>query len=92
MAKESTISKLKWIGVSAIISSTVTFILTPSMNYFSNKIMMFDNSTSSLYTIPKSLSLAGLVFLRFYYILRNRKNRYNDDKWRFFPANRTFTI
>ena len=45
MAKENTISKLKWIGVSAIISSIVSFILIPFLDYFSDKVLKFDLST-----------------------------------------------
>ena len=51
MAKENTISKLKWIGVSAIISSIVSFILIPFLDYFSDKVLKFDLSTTSPYII-----------------------------------------
>jgi hypothetical protein len=53
MAKESAISKLKWIGVSAIISSIITFISTAFMNYFyKTSTTLTENSNISLYTIP----------------------------------------
>jgi len=42
MDKEGTISKLKWVGVSAIISSVVSFLLIPLLTYFSDKILKFD--------------------------------------------------
>jgi uncharacterized membrane protein len=44
MAKENIISKLKWIGVIAIISSIVSFILIPFLDYFSDKVLKFDFS------------------------------------------------
>jgi cytosine/uracil/thiamine/allantoin permease len=86
MAKESTISKLKWLGVGAIISSLVSFILTPFLNYFSQSVIKLDSSTISLYTIPILLGIAGSILIVSYYIL-SRKNRNNEDKWRYFPAN-----
>jgi cytosine/uracil/thiamine/allantoin permease len=80
MAKESTISKLKWLGVGAIISSLVSFILTPFLNYFSQSVIKLDSSTISLYTIPILLGIAGSILIVSYYIL-SRKNRNNEDKW-----------
>ena len=85
MANESTISKLKWSGISAIMSFITTFILTVFIDYFSNK-MRFDNSTIFLYTIPIILGIGGAVLLVSYYIL-SRRNRNRKDKWRYFPAN-----
>jgi hypothetical protein len=68
MAKESTISKLKWAGVSAIISSIVTFISTSLMNYFYKTITtVTDNSDISLYMIPVILGIVGSVLLMSYY-------------------------
>jgi len=52
MVKESTISKLKWIGVIAIISSIISFILIPILDYFSEKVLKFDLSTTSPYIVP----------------------------------------
>ena len=52
MAKENTISKLKWIGVIAIINSIVSFILIPFLDYFSDKVLKFDLSTTSPYIVP----------------------------------------
>jgi hypothetical protein len=86
MAKESTISKLKWLGVGAIISSITSFLLIPLLTYFSDKILKFDLSTTSPYIIPIVLGIAGSVLVVSYYILSNR-NKNNDEKWRFFPAN-----
>ena len=86
MAKESTISKLKWLGVGAIISSITSFLLIPLLTYFSDKILKFDLSTASPYIIPIVLGLSGSVLLISYYIL-SKKNRNDDEKWRFFPAN-----
>ena len=87
MAEESTISRIKWIGVSAIITSIVTFISTAFMNYFyKTSTTLTENSNISLYTIPIVIGIAGSVFLASYYIL-SKKNRNNDEKWRFFPAN-----
>jgi len=87
MAKESTLTKLKWIGVSAIISSTVTFISTAFMNYFyKTSTTLTENLNISLYTIPIILGIAGSVFLISYLVLIT-KNKNNDEKWRFFPAN-----
>ena len=88
MAKENTISKLKWIGVSAIISSIVSFILIPFLDYFSDKILKFDLSTTSPYIIPIVLGFSGSVLLISYYIL-SIKNRNDDENWRFFPSNST---
>jgi hypothetical protein len=69
MAKESTISKLKWAGVSAIISSIVTFISTSLMNYFYKTITtVTDNPNISLYMIPVILAIVGSVLLISYYI------------------------
>jgi hypothetical protein len=85
MVKESTISKLKWIGVSAIISSIAFFIFIPFLDYFSDKILKFDLSTSP-YIIPIVLGFSGSILLISYYIL-SIKNRNDDDKWKFFPAN-----
>jgi hypothetical protein len=85
MANESTISKLKWCGISAIMSFITTFILTVFIDYFSNK-MRFDNSTIFLYTIPIILGIGGAVLLVSSYIL-SRRNRNRKDKWRYFPAN-----
>ena len=62
MAKESTLSKLKWIGVSAIISSTASFVFIPFLDYFSNALMNFDSLTISLYNIPIVIGIAGTVF------------------------------
>jgi hypothetical protein len=86
MAKESTISKLKWLGVGAIISSITSFLLIPLLTYFSDKILKFDLSTASPYIIPIVLGFSGSVLLISYYIL-SKKNRNDDEKWRFFPAN-----
>jgi uncharacterized membrane protein YdjX (TVP38/TMEM64 family) len=86
MVKESTISKLKWIGVSAIISSIVTFISTAFLNYFYSSIMTINNSKISLYTIPIILGIAGSILIVSYYIL-SRKNKNSEDKWKYFPAN-----
>jgi len=87
MAKESTLTKLKWIGVSAIISSIVTFISTAFMNYFyKTSTTLTENLNISLYTIPIILGIAGSVFLISYLVL-STKNKNNDEKWRFFPAN-----
>ena len=87
MSKESTLTKLKWIGVSAIISSIVTFISTAFMNYFyKTSTTLTENSNISLYTIPIILGIAGSVFLISYLVL-STKNKNNDEKWRFFPAN-----
>ena len=83
MTKENTISKLKWIGVSTIISSIVSFILIPILDYFSDKILKFDLSTTSPYTIPIVLGISGSVLLISYYIL-TIKNRNDDENWRFF--------
>ncbi len=85
MANESTISKLKWCGISAIMSFVTTFFLTVFIDYFSNK-MRSENSTIFLYTIPIILGIAGAVLLVSYYIL-SRRNRNSEDKWRYFPAN-----
>ena len=87
MAKESKISKLKWAGVSGIISSIVTFISTSLMNCFYKTITtVTDNSNISVYMIPVILGIVGSVLLISYYIL-SKKNRDNDDKWRYFSAN-----
>ena len=70
MAKESTLSKLKWIGVSAIISSIISFIFIPFLNYFYNAIMKFDSSIISLYyNISIVIGIAGSVFLISYLFL-----------------------
>jgi hypothetical protein len=86
MSNESTISKLKWIGVSAIISSIVSFIVIPILDYFSERVLKFDLSTTSPYIVPIILGFSGSVLLISYYIL-TIKNRNDDDKWRFFQAN-----
>jgi hypothetical protein len=86
MAKGNTISKLKWIGVNAIISSIVSFILIPILDYFSEKVLKFDLSTTSPYIVPIILGFSGSVLLISYYIL-TIKNRNDNDKWRFFQAN-----
>jgi hypothetical protein len=86
MVKESTISKLKWSAIGAIISSITSFLLIPLLTYFSDKILKFDLSTTSPYIITIVLGFAGSVLLVSYYILSNR-NKNNDEKWRFFPAN-----
>ena len=69
MAKENTISKLKWIGVIAIISSIVSFILIPFLDYFSDKVLKFDLSTTSPYIVPIVFGFSGSVLLISYYIL-----------------------
>ncbi|MGI0051671.1 MAG: hypothetical protein ACRD8K_08035 [Nitrososphaeraceae archaeon] len=86
MTKENTISKLKWIGVITIISSIVSFILIPFLDYFSDKILKFDLSTTSPYTIPIVLGISGSVLLISYYIL-SIKNRNDDENRRFFLLN-----
>jgi hypothetical protein len=87
MVKESTLSKLQWAGISAIISSIITFISTAFTNYLYNTSMtLTENSNISLYTIPIVLGIAGSVFLISYYIFSN-KSKNNDEKWRYFPAN-----
>ena len=87
MAKESKISKLKWAGVSGIISSIVTFISTSLMNYFYKIITtVTDNSNISLYMIPVILGIVGSVLLISYHIF-SKKNRDNYDKRRYFSAN-----
>jgi hypothetical protein len=87
MAKESIIPKLKWAGVSAIISSIVTFFSTSFMNYFyKTTTTLTDNSNISLYTIPVILGIIGSVLLISYNIL-SRKNRDNDDKRTYFYGN-----
>jgi len=79
MDKEGTISKLKWIGVSAIISSVVSFLLIPLLTYFSDKTLKFDLSTVSPYIIPIILGFVGSVILILYYILSTR-NKNNNEK------------
>ena len=79
MDKEGTISKLKWVGVSAIISSVVSFLLIPLLTYFSDKILKFDLSTVSPYVIPIILGFVGSVILILYYILSTR-NKNNNEK------------
>ena len=87
MVKETIFSKLQWIGVSAIISSIITFISTAFMNYLYNISMtLTENSNISLYTIPIVLGIAGSVFLISYYIFSS-KSKNNDEEWRYFPAN-----
>jgi len=83
MAKENTILKLKWIGIRAIISSIVSFILISFLDYFSDKILKFDLSTTSPYIIPIVLGISGSFLLISYYIL-TIKNRNDDENWRFF--------
>jgi hypothetical protein len=73
MAKESTISKLKWAGVSAIISSIVTFISTSLMNYFYKTITTVQTiQTFSLYMIPVILGIVGSFLLISCYILSKK--------------------
>jgi hypothetical protein len=80
MAKESILSKLQWIGGSAIISSIVTFISTAFFNYlYKTSTTLTENSNISLYSIPIALGVAGWVFLISYYIL-SKRNRNNDKK------------
>ena len=86
MSNESTLSKLKWSGIGAIISSIASFLLIPLLIYFSDKILKFDLSTTSPYIIPIVLGFSGSVLLISYYIL-SLKNRNDDENWRFFPAN-----
>jgi hypothetical protein len=87
MVNESTLSKLKWIGVSAIISSIATFISTSLINYvYKTSMTLTENTNISLYSIPIALGIAGTIFLISYYILIKRGQN-NDEKWRFFPAN-----
>ena len=88
MAKENIISKLKWIGVSAIISSIVSFILIPFLDYFSDNVLKFDLSTASPYIVPIVFGFSGSILLMSYYIL-SIKNRNEDENWRFFPSNST---
>jgi dolichyl-phosphate-mannose--protein O-mannosyl transferase len=89
MARESTISKLKWVGVSAIISSIFSFIVTAFMNYlYKTSTTLTENTNISLYNIPIVLGIAGSVFLISYYIF-SKRNRNDDEKWRFFPTNST---
>ena len=78
MDKEGTISKLKWVGVSAIISSVVSFLLIPLLTYFSDKILKFDLSTVSPYIIPIILGFVGSVILISYYILSIRNKNSNE--------------
>ena len=85
MAKENIISKLKWIGVSVIISSIASFILIPFLDYFSDKVLKFDLSTTSPYIITIVLGFFGSILLISYYIL-SQKNRNDGDKWKYFPA------
>ena len=87
-AKENTISKLKWIGVSAIISSIVSFILRPFLDYFSDSVLKFDLSTASPYIDPIVFGFSGSILLMSYYIL-SINNRNKDENWRFFPSNST---
>jgi hypothetical protein len=87
MVNESTLSKLKWICVSAIISSIATFISTSLINYvYKTSMTLTENTNISLYSIPIVLGIAGTIFLISYYILIKRGQN-NDEKWRFFPAN-----
>ena len=79
MTKENTISKLKGIGVITIISSIVSFILIPFLDYFSDKILKFDLSTTSPYTIPIVLGISGSVLLISYYML-SIKTHYKEEK------------
>ena len=79
-------SQFKWLGVGAIISSITSFLLIPLLTYFSDKVLKFDLSTASPYIIPIVLGFSGSVLLISYYIL-SKKNRNDDEKWRFFPAN-----
>jgi hypothetical protein len=86
MIEESAISKLKWAGISAIMSFMVTFIFTTFLNYFYHSSLAINNSNISLYIIPIIFGISGSVLLISYYILSNR-NKNNDKKLRFFPAN-----
>ena len=89
MDKESTLSRIKWIGISAIISSVSTFISTALINYlYKTSMTLTENSNISLYSIPIVLGIAGSIFLISYYIFSKRnRNDDDDEKWRFFPAN-----
>jgi len=80
MAKENTFSKLKWIAVSAIISSIISFILIPFLDYFSDKVLKFDLSTTSPYIVPIVLGFSGSVLLISYYIL-SIKNKTDNENW-----------
>ena len=80
MAKENIISKLKWIAVSAIISSIISFILIPFLDYFSDKVLKFDLSTTSPYIVPIVLGFSGSVLLISYYIL-SIKNKNDNENW-----------
>jgi len=87
MAKESKKSKLKWAGVSGMISSIIIIISTSLMNYFYKTITtVTDNSNISLYMIPVILGIVGSVLLISYHIF-SKKNRDNYDKRRYFSAN-----
>jgi hypothetical protein len=86
MLNESTVLKLKWLGVSAIIISIASLFLIPLIDYFSDKILKFDLSTISPYIIPIILGFSGSVLLISYFILTLR-NKNNDEKGSFFPAN-----
>ena len=88
MTKENIISKLKWVGVSTILSSIVSFILIPFLDYFSDKILKFDLSTTSPYIVPIVLGFSGSVLLISYYIL-SIKNKTDNENWRFFSSNST---
>jgi hypothetical protein len=88
MTKENTILKLKWIGISTIISSIVSFILIPFLDYFSYKILKFDFSTTSPYIVPIVLGFSGSVLLISYNIL-SIKNKNDNENWRFFLSNST---
>ena len=88
MAKENIISKLKWVGVSTILSSIVSFILIPFLDYFSDRILKFDLSTTSPYIVPIVLGFSGSVLLISYYIL-SIKNKTDNENWRFFSSNST---
>jgi hypothetical protein len=89
MVNESTLSKLKWICVSANISSIATFISTSLINYvYKTSMTLTENTNISLYSIPIVLGIAGSIFLISYYIFSKRnRNDDDDEKWRFFPAN-----
>ena len=54
---------------SSIISSIVSFIFIPFLDYFSDKVLKFDLSTISPHIIPIVLGFSSSVLLISYYIL-----------------------
>ena len=85
MDKESSFSKITWIGVAAIVGGFLEGLGNDLYHYITS----FQGINFSPYVIPAVLGIAGFSLILYDFINKRReKKKFDDeDNWKDFPAN-----